>query len=173
MLSKSKTQIVTKFKNSNCDKTQKLKWWQNSKTQIVTKLKNSNVTKLKLWQNSSCEKNSSCDKTTFCDKTQIVTKLELWQNSSFDKTQIVRKNQNLECYKTQIVTVVTVVIKYIFFIYFLFYFFFFFTVFLQQTNFTKKSKTQIVMKLKNSNGDKTQKLKGLRRLVQLNRHQKF
>ena len=32
------TQIVMKFKNSNCDETQKLKWRQNSKTQIVTKL---------------------------------------------------------------------------------------------------------------------------------------
>ena len=40
---KLKTQIVTKLKNSNCDKIQKLKLWQNSncdkthKTQIVTK----------------------------------------------------------------------------------------------------------------------------------------
>ena len=31
-----------KHKNSNCDKTQKLKLWQNSKTQNVTKLKNWN-----------------------------------------------------------------------------------------------------------------------------------
>ena len=37
-----KTDIVTKLKNSNCDKTQKLKLWTNSKTQIVTKLKNQN-----------------------------------------------------------------------------------------------------------------------------------
>ena len=57
-----------KLKNSNCDKTQKLKWWQNSncdntqigiilklcdKTQIVTKLKTQNVReKLNLWKNS-------------------------------------------------------------------------------------------------------------------------
>ena len=44
MWQNSKTQIVTKLKNSNCVRTQKLKvWqnlkrelWQNSKTQIVT-----------------------------------------------------------------------------------------------------------------------------------------
>ena len=29
---------MAKLKNSNCDKTQKFKFWQNSKTQIVTKL---------------------------------------------------------------------------------------------------------------------------------------
>ena len=49
-----KTQIVTKIKNSNCDKTQKLKLWQNSKTQIATKLENLNCDKTKkseLWQN--------------------------------------------------------------------------------------------------------------------------
>ena len=39
--------------NSNFDKTQELKIWQNSKTQIVKKKKNS--------------------------KTQVVTKLEIWQ----------------------------------------------------------------------------------------------
>ena len=33
-----KTQIVTKPKNFNCDKTQKLKLWHSSKTQIVTKI---------------------------------------------------------------------------------------------------------------------------------------
>ena len=52
----SNTQIVTKLKNSNFDKTQKLKLGQNSKIRIVTKLKNSN-----------------CDKTL---KTQIVTTLK-------------------------------------------------------------------------------------------------
>ena len=75
----SKTQIGTKLKNLNCDKTQKLKFCkiqkfklgQNSKTQIVTKLKNSNCV------NSKTEivtklKNSSCDKTQ---------KLKLWQNT--------------------------------------------------------------------------------------------
>ena len=48
--------MVTKLKNSNGDKPQKLKMSQNSKSQIVTKLK---------------KKNSGCD------KTQIVTKLKL------------------------------------------------------------------------------------------------
>ena len=33
----SKPQTVTKFNNSNCDKTQQLKLWQNSKTQILIK----------------------------------------------------------------------------------------------------------------------------------------
>ena len=37
----SKTQNVTKFKNSNFDQTQSFKLQPNSKTQIVTKLKNS------------------------------------------------------------------------------------------------------------------------------------
>ena len=59
------------------------------------------MTKLKLWQNSNC------------DKTQIVTKLKLWQNSNCDKTQIVKnsKTQNVrkklklwQNSKTQIVT---------------------------------------------------------------------
>ena len=56
---------MTKLKNSNCDKTKKLKLWknpklkllQNSKPQIVTKLKKSNCDKtqnLELWKNSKC-----------------------------------------------------------------------------------------------------------------------
>ena len=50
-----------KLENWNGDKTQQLKLWHNSKTQVVTKLKNSNfektqmVTKLKLWQNLNCD----------------------------------------------------------------------------------------------------------------------
>ena len=84
-----------KPKNSNCDKTQKLKLWQNSQNQIVTTLKNSNfdkktknkiVTKLKLWQNSKCEEKKL--KQLKYDKTKIVTKLK---NSNYDKTQ------NLNC----------------------------------------------------------------------------
>ena len=49
-------QIVTKLKSSYCDQTKivtKLKLWQNLKTQLVTKLKNSNcdkTQKLKVWQ---------------------------------------------------------------------------------------------------------------------------
>ena len=34
-------QNVTKLKNLGCDKTQKLKMWQNSTTQNVTKIKKS------------------------------------------------------------------------------------------------------------------------------------
>ena len=72
---------MTKLKNSNCDKTQKLKFWQNSKTQIVTKLKKhffNKIQKLKLWQYS---------------KTQIVTKLK---NSNCDKTQFMKKKTTLK-----------------------------------------------------------------------------
>ena len=77
----SKTQIVMKLRNPNCDKalkkkkncdeTKKLKWWQNSngdKTQII-----------KLWQNS---------------KTLIVTKLK---NSNCDKSQNYDKTENSIC----------------------------------------------------------------------------
>ena len=45
------TKIVKNFKNSNCDKTRKLKLWQNSKNQIMTKLKKN----IKLWQNSKSQ----------------------------------------------------------------------------------------------------------------------
>ena len=41
----SKTQIVTKLKNSNYDKDQKFKLWHEVKTQIATKLKISNCDK--------------------------------------------------------------------------------------------------------------------------------
>ena len=54
----SKTQVVMKLKNSNCDETQKLKLWWNSKTHIVIKLNNSNCDKTqkhKLWCNSNCD----------------------------------------------------------------------------------------------------------------------
>ena len=62
----SKTQIMTKLKNSNFDKTHKLKLWQNSKTQIVKK---------------NYKKKSRFDKTK---KTQIVTKIK---NSNRHTTQ--------------------------------------------------------------------------------------
>ena len=65
-LPNTKTQFVTKLKNSYCDKTQKLKLWQNSRTQIMTKLQNSNcdwTQKLKLWEK----------------------KLEIWQISIYDR----------------------------------------------------------------------------------------
>ena len=83
---------MMKPKNSNSDKTQKLKLWQNSKTQIGTKLK-----KIKLWQNLICDNNSNCDKTQIVTKlkTQILTKLK---NSICDKTL------NSNCGKTSIRT---------------------------------------------------------------------
>ena len=74
--------MVTKLKNTNCDKTQKLKLGPNSKTQIVTKLNNSNIKE---------EKN----------KKKIVTKLK---KSNCDKTQILKLGQNsknINCDKTQ------------------------------------------------------------------------
>ena len=58
---KSKTIIVTKLQNSNCDKTQKLKLWPNSKNQILTKLKNSNCDRTKKNQIVTKLKKSNCD----------------------------------------------------------------------------------------------------------------
>ena len=91
----SKTQNVTKFTNSNCDKTQKLKLWQISKTQIVKKII------FKLWE----LQHSNSDKT----QTQTVTKLKnsnrdqsqkhkFWQlkNSNCDKTLIIKNLNFLE-----------------------------------------------------------------------------
>ena len=90
------TQIVIKLKNLKREKIQKLILCWNLKTQMVTKLKKSNcdkTQKLRLWQNS---KKSKCDKTwklkqSNYDKTQVVTKLKLWQKSNFDKNQNVTK----------------------------------------------------------------------------------
>ena len=97
--------------NSNCDEIQTLNLWQNSKTQIMTKPKNSSFEKLKksnhdknqtltklkswwkikLWQNSKCEEKIKNSK---CDKIQILTKLE---NSSYDKTQkLMWKNSKIQ-----------------------------------------------------------------------------
>ena len=86
--------MVTKLKNSKCDKTQlatKLKLWQNSncdKTQVVTSLK--------LW-----EKNQKLK----CDKTWIVTKLENlnYDNSKTNVTKLqkLKLGQNLEYDKSQ------------------------------------------------------------------------
>ena len=50
MWQKSKTKNVTKLKNSNCNKTQELKLWQNSKTQLKKKKKTQIVTKFKTWK---------------------------------------------------------------------------------------------------------------------------
>ena len=92
---------MTKLKNSNFDKTQKLKLWQNSKTQIGIKL-----------CSDSCDSSYSCDTTDsndssdkknsftffFCLKAQIVFKVK---NSNFDQTH---KNRLWQDSKTQIVT---------------------------------------------------------------------
>ena len=77
--------MVMKLKISNCDETQKFKLWSNSKTQFVIKLK----TKLK--------KSNGY-------KTKILTKLKLLQNSNCDKTQTLTKSNNSKCDQTQIVT---------------------------------------------------------------------
>ena len=71
----SKPEADKTKKNLKGDKTQKLIWWQSSKTQIVTKLKKIDCDKTlkkkpKFWQNSNCD-NSNCDQTQ---------KLKLWQN---------------------------------------------------------------------------------------------
>ena len=55
-----------------------LKWWQTSKTQIVTKIQNLNCEKLKLCQNSKTQivtklKISNCEKKLSYDKSQFVT----------------------------------------------------------------------------------------------------
>jgi hypothetical protein len=78
----------TKLKNSNCEKTQKLKVWPITKILNATKFKNSNCDKTK---------KENCDKTqnSNCDKTQ---KLKLQQNL---RTQIVTKLKNLNCDKTK------------------------------------------------------------------------
>ena len=64
--------------NLNCDKTKKLKIWH---------LTNKNVIEPKGWENWKTQvvKNS---------KTQIVTKLKLWQNSNCEKAQKLNMGQN-------------------------------------------------------------------------------
>ena len=122
-------------RNTNRDKTQKVKLWQISKTQIVTKLKKSNWDKI---LNSKCDKIKKKNqivtklkknpivtklKNKKCDKTQ---KLKLWQNSKVKLWQNLKKNKfwpklkknsncdnsNLKLRKnsTQMVTVGTVVL---------------------------------------------------------------
>ena len=72
--------MVTKLKNSNCNKTNKKNYCDKTKNLIM------GGKKIELWQNLSG------------DKTQIVTKLKLgqnsklWQKSNCDKSQIVKKN---------------------------------------------------------------------------------
>ena len=89
---------MMKFKNSNCDETQKLFVIKLKKTQAMIKLKNLNcdeILKLKLWLKKNI-KNSKCDKTQKLKllqnsltqnvtNPQNVTKLK---NSNFDKTSL-------------------------------------------------------------------------------------
>ena len=87
---RSKTQVVIKLKNSNVKK--KLK----TKTQMMTKPKNPNsdkTQKVKLWQNSNCDKTLKL-KLWPNFNTQIVTKLK---NSNCGKTWIMT-NLNLKVY---------------------------------------------------------------------------
>ena len=120
----SKTQIVTKLKNTNCDQNKKkFKLWQNSKTQIVTKLKNSNYDKTKKNPIVTKLKKSNCDPTqkikllhhsvvkvvTVVRVVRVVTvvtkkfshfflSLKFWHNL---KTQIVTKLKNSNFDQTQ------------------------------------------------------------------------
>ena len=90
-----------KLKHSNYDETQKLKWWKNAKTQMVTKLKNSNCDKTK--KKSNFDKAQKL-KLLLNSKNQIVTQLKLWKKSNCDKTKILTKLKNFKCDKIQIVT---------------------------------------------------------------------
>ena len=99
----SKTQIVMKLKNSNCDETQKLqfwqtpkfKLWQNSNTQIVTiqilklrkKLDFDKMQNLKLWQtkNPKLLLNSNIDSNL--DKSQFMKKKKTLKGS-FSKNNL-------------------------------------------------------------------------------------
>ena len=144
---------MTKLKkNLNCDETQKLTLWKTQnvtklkknsngdktkKTQMVTKLKKTQMgTKLKLWQKSNCDKN------------QIVTKpklwqnLKLWQKSSCDSSDSSDGSDQTKTFPQKI--------PFHFFFLIIFPYFF-----LPKTSFTKKTQTQIVIKLKNSNCDQT------------------
>ena len=80
-------------RQSPCDKTQKLKLWENSKTQIVRKLKNSNCDESQKLEIVTKLKNLNCDKTqklknSNSDNTQ---ELKLWQYQENLKTQNVTK----------------------------------------------------------------------------------
>ena len=105
--------------NSSCGQNQKLKLWPNSKTQMVTKVKNSNrdktLKKKLLWQKGKTQikKKSNCDitkknsnfditkktqnVTVVIVKKQLDTSLKLCQNS---KTWIATKLKNSNCDKT-------------------------------------------------------------------------
>ena len=69
-----------KLKQSNGDKTQKLKLWQKNKLwQKITRL-----WKTQLWQNIKTKMWQSLN----CDKIQVVKKIKMWQNPNHgEKTQ--------------------------------------------------------------------------------------
>ena len=98
-----------KTQDSNCDKTQKLKFAHKYKTQIVTKLLNSNNKIFKKLLKVNCHKTKKNEIMTKV-KTKNVTKLICWQISKtpFEtKLKISSSNKNKinsNCEKTQIVT---------------------------------------------------------------------
>ena len=67
---------MTKITNSNCDKTLKLKLWQNSKTQILIKFK-----KITFLQNSKTQIVTKLKNTNYVE----TQKLKFWQNSISDQ----------------------------------------------------------------------------------------
>ena len=117
-MTKVKIQNVTKLKNSNCDKSQKLRLWQYSKTQIVTNLTNSKcyktqnsncyktIKKKKLWQNSKTKiltklKNSNCNKTKKL-KLWPTQKINFWQNSKTQRAWLHRETMDFFLVKTML-----------------------------------------------------------------------
>ena len=72
---------MAKLKNSNCDKTQKNKWWQNLKDPILTQLKNSNCAKLK---KLNC--GNSKTQIVIVIKMKVVTKVV--KSTSFSKKNL-------------------------------------------------------------------------------------
>ena len=77
---------MIKLKKSNGNKTQNLKLWEKKNSKNSKYDKTQLVTKLKLWQNSTCDKGQIVTYSS-CDKTQIVTKLKLWKKTK-KKTQM-------------------------------------------------------------------------------------
>ena len=74
-------QILIKFKNLNCDKTEsqimtKLKIWKYDKTQIVTTWKTQIITKTQTQNMTKLKKKSNCVKNSNYDETQIEMKLK-------------------------------------------------------------------------------------------------
>ena len=165
MWQNSKSQIVTKLKNSNRDNTQIVrKKIRNTKCDNLNCDKTWELElcpKLKLWQTVMKLKNFYCDKTQNLkwwqnSKTQIMTKLKLWEkklkklkcdNSNCDKTWELKwwqtsKLKFWQYSKTQIVSKAQIVMK----------------LKLWWNSRTKKLKKKLKCEEKNSNSkcDKTQ-----------------